>query len=54
MHRTRKHLKNPIGRIRIMNDTSSYGDTPISQIWLANVNPKEKLWAGHENMSKTL
>ena len=37
------------GRMWIMNarDTSSYGDTPMWQIWLANVNPKKKLWAGH-------
>ena len=38
-------------RIGIMNvcDTLSYGDTPMCQIWQANVNPK-KSWAGQENM----
>ena len=36
-----------------VRDTSSNGDTPMCQIWLANVKPK-KLWAGHENMPNTL
>ena len=34
--------------------TSSYCDTPMCQIWKANVNPNKKLWAGHKYMSKTL
>ena len=33
-----------------LRDTSSYGDTPMCQI----CQTQKKLWAGHENMSKTL